>query len=178
MRARLLLVGLLWVAISFGLIFIKEYSLRTGTEVILETLPVDPRELFRGDYVVLRYKISEFRLNEIKHENIDFVKLKNIYVLLGNKKDNVYFPLEIRSTKPKNGELFIRGRVNYFSPGYYGSPSTVSLKYGIESFFVPEGKGRELEQYRGKGLKAKVVLDKNGESILKSLLIDSSEVRF
>lgn len=33
--------------------------LREGTEVILQTQPVDPRDLLRGDYVVLRYDISQ-----------------------------------------------------------------------------------------------------------------------
>src|SRR4051794_36188355 len=33
--------------------------LREGAEVTLQTEPVDPRDLLRGDYVVLRYDISQ-----------------------------------------------------------------------------------------------------------------------
>ena len=33
--------------------------LRDGTEVKLQTRPVDPRDLLRGDYVVLGYDISQ-----------------------------------------------------------------------------------------------------------------------
>lgn len=29
---------------------VREVTLRTGTEVVLQTVPVDPRDLFRGDY--------------------------------------------------------------------------------------------------------------------------------
>mgnify|MGYP001598691262 CR=1 FL=1 len=32
--------------------------LRNGTEIKLKTLPVDPRDLLRGDYVILSYPIS------------------------------------------------------------------------------------------------------------------------
>ncbi len=32
--------------------------LRSGTEVLLKTTPVDPRDFLRGDYVVLNYEIS------------------------------------------------------------------------------------------------------------------------
>lgn len=32
--------------------------LRNGKEVLLKTVPVDPRDLLRGDYVILSYDIS------------------------------------------------------------------------------------------------------------------------
>lgn len=35
--------------------------LTSGREIVLETVPVDPRSLFRGDYVTLRYAISPVR---------------------------------------------------------------------------------------------------------------------
>ena len=40
------------------LIWSKERIVSGGTEVILETRPIDPRDLFRGEYVILRYKIE------------------------------------------------------------------------------------------------------------------------
>ena len=46
------------VFLLIGLIGQREYSLRHGTEVVLETRPVDPRSLFQGDYAVLLYEIS------------------------------------------------------------------------------------------------------------------------
>ena len=36
----------------------QEFLLRRGTVVLLESAPVDPRDLLRGDYVILSYKIS------------------------------------------------------------------------------------------------------------------------
>lgn len=41
-----------------GLIAQQEYRLAAPTTVLLETAPVDPRDLLRGDYVILNYKIS------------------------------------------------------------------------------------------------------------------------
>ncbi len=49
------LIVVFWLLIFSGFIAYKEYTLRTGTEVILKTMPVDPRDLFRGDYVTLNY---------------------------------------------------------------------------------------------------------------------------
>ena len=33
--------------------------LRNGREIVLDVIPVDPRSLFRGDYVILSYAISQ-----------------------------------------------------------------------------------------------------------------------
>ena len=49
----------LWLIIIFGLIGYKQLTIVTGTTVLLETVPVDPRDIFRGDYVTLNYAISD-----------------------------------------------------------------------------------------------------------------------
>src|SRR5215510_13928234 len=36
----------------------QEYALSHGRTILLETEPVDPRDLLSGDYVILNYKIS------------------------------------------------------------------------------------------------------------------------
>ena len=61
MRRALLLVAALWLAILGGMVAINEHTLRTGREIVLKTVPVDPRDLFRGDYVTLRYDISRLQ---------------------------------------------------------------------------------------------------------------------
>ena len=46
------------VLLLIGVISQREYSLRHGTEVVLQTRPLDPRSLFQGDYAILAYEIS------------------------------------------------------------------------------------------------------------------------
>ncbi|MCK6508619.1 GDYXXLXY domain-containing protein [Myxococcota bacterium] len=54
-----------WVATAVALvvpnwlIFQKEQLLREGKSVYLRLAPVDPRSLMQGDYMILRYQISE-----------------------------------------------------------------------------------------------------------------------
>lgn len=54
--------GLVAIALLCGLVLALVESragiLRSGTEIRLATAPVDPRDLFRGDYVILNYRIS------------------------------------------------------------------------------------------------------------------------
>ena len=52
------------------------------------------------------------------------------------------------------------------------------MDYGIESYFVPEGKGKEIEGMRGKNLDTKIVVNKFGGAAIKSLLINGIEVKF
>jgi len=51
------------------------------------------------------------------------------------------------------------------------------LDYGIESFFVPQHQGKEIEQER-RSLEVEASVDRWGNSALVRLLIDGQEVEF
>lgn len=54
------------------------------------------------------------------------------------------------------------------------------IEYGIENI-LPEGKGLEIEREQWtvrKRVDSKVVIDKYGNAVLKSLLIDGKEIEF
>ncbi|HEY5965599.1 MAG TPA: GDYXXLXY domain-containing protein, partial [Xanthobacteraceae bacterium] len=53
------LAGLVQLALIAMMVIDRASVLREGTEVLLQTRPVDPRDFLRGDYVVLSYDISE-----------------------------------------------------------------------------------------------------------------------
>src|SRR6516225_7545931 len=50
----------LWL---LGTVAMQEYALAHGRIVLLETQRVDPRDLLRGDYLMLNYKISDVPTN-------------------------------------------------------------------------------------------------------------------
>ena len=52
MSKKILSIISLWFLITFCWVLKNEYTLNTGREVLLETVPVDPRDLFMGDYVI------------------------------------------------------------------------------------------------------------------------------
>ena len=58
-----ILVLVLQTAWILGTTFVQERGLASGTVVLLETRPVDPRDLLRGDYITLSYKISDVPLS-------------------------------------------------------------------------------------------------------------------
>jgi uncharacterized membrane-anchored protein len=159
-----LLIFLIWVLIIVSFVGFKQYTLESGKSVILKTVPVDPRDLFRGDYVILNYEISSIKTDQIFQEG------QQVFVSLDPKND--YFQAsEISFNKPSDG-LFIKGNVKRISSGQ------VDLTYGIESYFVPEGQGKKIERYQGDFLFVEVMVDNFGNSVIKRLLIDGEEVSF
>lgn len=165
-----ILLGIFWLVIIGGFIGFKEYTLRTGQEVLLKTTPVDPRDLFRGDYVVLRYDISNIDSGTVAMERTDFKSGDRVYI--GLKIEEKYaVATNIYSQPPKDG-LFIRGTLKNVSG------SRFNVEYGIESYFVPEGKGRDIERQLGRSVDVKVAIDKSGNTVIKTLFIDGQEVKF
>ena len=64
MRRALVAGGLLLVlAVPNALVVQKERLLATGTTMLLELAPVDPRSLIQGDYMALDYAISRQMLD-------------------------------------------------------------------------------------------------------------------
>ena len=168
-KTKFLWIGVFWLAMIGGFIISKQMTLWTGTEVFLKTVPVDPRDLFRGDYVVLRYDISTINLDAVPavYENIDDAVGKKIYVLLdvenGRGKAGAVL------VQPPTEGLFLKGTVR----SVYGNHLTI--EYGIESYFVPEGKGREIERVT-RDMEVKVAVDKFGNSSIKSLWVAGQEI--
>lgn len=170
-KKAFILIGIFWLIIIIGFVAAKEFTLRTGTQVLLKTVPVDPRDLFRGDYVILRYKISTLDLNKIPADYVDFKTGDKIYLTL-DKKNGYGVPAKIYRNSPESEELFLKGIVK----DVRGKRLTV--EYGIESYFVPEGKGKEIERVRGRTLDVKASIDKFGNAAIKSLLMDGKEITF
>lgn len=185
----LYLTVVFWLLTFSGLIAYKEYTLRTGTEVMLKTLPVDPRDLFRGDYVTLNYEISTLDLEKLQAEDSNFYNDEPVYLAL-ELKNGYGVPKEIYTTPPKDG-LYIKGKITNIiydwktdESGIMTEEETIEelrVDYGIESYFVPEGRGMEIEEAQRTGkteVAAKVIIDKYGNAVIKSLLIDGKEIEF
>ena len=163
-------IGIFWLIIVIGFVAFKEFTLITGKEVLLKTMPVDPRDLFRGDYVVLNYDISALDFNSLPTDSANFNDSDRVYVTL-KIEDKYGVPTGIYRDPPKEG-LFIKGTVKDVQG------NGLIIEYGIESYFVPEGKGWEIQRQSGRNLEVKVAIDKFGNAVIKSLLIEGKEINF
>ena len=165
------IIGFLWLLIALGMILSKQYTLITGKTVVLETVPVDPSDFLRGDYVVLRYKLNSLDLNQLQSQKSNYRTGEKIYVKL-EPKGKFWEPVAIyeKNNLPPGG-LFIKGKVRYDSSYNH----RLEADYGIESYFVPEGEGRELEgKMRGNvsSVSVEVVVDSSGNALIKKVYVD------
>jgi uncharacterized membrane-anchored protein len=143
----------------------REYILHTGKIIYLRTAPVDPQDAFRGDYVHLDYEISNVPASSIRDGLKGEPKHgERVYAVLDVDENQVGQVRYVSDKRPDN-ELFIRGRVSNRWGG--------AIQYGIEAFFVEQGKGREIEKLRGTRRDIQVPLEMeaavgtNGIAVLK-----------
>jgi len=161
------------------LIVDRAMLLSGGKEISLDVVPVDPRDFLRGDYVVLSYDISRLNQSEFDGDS-DFDSGDSIYVSLEPDGDS-WRAQEIFHEEPSGG-LFLRGTVKRRRDGSGDCNAdrcqVLTVEYGLERFFVPEGQGRDLETLRN-DQKMRVIasVGENGRSALKRLLIDN-QVRY
>jgi uncharacterized membrane-anchored protein len=176
----IVVVALGQAAVLGWMIWDRTWLLANGREVVLEVIPVDPRSLFRGDYVILGYDISRFTLpsgTAAPERNDAF------YITLQKAEGDNWHVVGGASEPPaavKPDEVVIKGTVDYVSrPETDGPdrPYVVGLHYGIENFFVPEGTGRALEKMIGdKKLSAVIAIDAAGNAAIKGLMSEGKRV--
>jgi uncharacterized membrane-anchored protein len=159
------------------MIWDRAHLLASGREIVLEVVPVDPRSLFRGDYVILNYGISRLEA-PAGEERIRPGAV--IYVTLQKSADGLWQVLQSSTTPPADtgaDQVVLKGRVQYVSAPGRDTPAQANVRYGIESFFVPEGTGRELETLvRDKKLSALIAVDADGNAGIKGLVVDGKRV--
>jgi len=243
MRWKFISFVLLQVALLVGIIAYRQYWVATGERILLRTAPVDPRDIFRGDYVSLRYDISTLDLDGLGAKG-SFKSNEKVYVLLEKNQEGVFSPVSV-SREPPSGKRFIQGRVQYettlskwevtlkddsenlreLKPRWFESMKrgdrvtfcldergnvlhfykgeavyrpecrgkslagtieeiketksrVLNVEYGIENYFVEEGKGRGIESSRNaREMKVEVSLRKDGKGIITGLFVDGKSVR-
>ncbi len=175
-------VALGQAAVLSYMIWDRASLLANGREVVLEVIPVDPRSLFRGDYVILGYQLSRLELPpgaDLPKRGTDY------YAIVQKAPEQVgqspNWQVVGGSSKPpqdvKPDQAVIKGRVEYSSRATATAPATVDVHYGIESFFVPEGTGRELEKMVGdRKLSALIAVGDDGKPAIKGLLSEGKRV--
>ncbi|WP_377888941.1 GDYXXLXY domain-containing protein [Alkalihalobacillus sp. R86527] len=138
--------------------FYDEWIVQNGSEIKLKLAPIDPRSMLQGDYVRLRYDISNL------DDTTDIQGRKKVKVVLVKNEEGYYEYSGYyqvggewnKGYKPLKTDVFIKGILN----------SNGSAHYGIESFFIEEGSGEEYEAMNY----AIVKVGSNGNAILTELV--------
>lgn len=166
--AVVIALQLAWIGAT---VFVQERRLGEGAVVRLETAPVDPRDLLRGDFVILSYKIS--RIDEAKFASPapdDIPEGSTVYVRLVEQGE--FHEVEMASLHPLVWEAarpVVRGRVEPTSSWQAGGAPHrhLRLSYGLERYYVAEGTGNP----QGK-LTVEASVPRSGRAAIRNVFID------
>lgn len=130
----------------------REWIFRTGQVVHLRTAPIDPRDLFRGDFVRLQYDVNNVRPERVDEATAAPARERRrhevVYTRLQPAGEGVYEAAGTSLERPAQGP-FLRGRTeDGWRMGWRGG-GHFFVKYGIEQLFVEQGAGLAIEKRRG-----------------------------
>ena len=134
MNALGLKLAAVWVGLQ--LIFFVGWTLREearlghgeGTSILVRTVPVDPRDLLRGQFIRLSYEFSDTRFQS-RLANLN--RGITVWVTLRQVGD-FHKPVDLKLQKPSvlaSDAVGLRGVTDRYG----------RLTFGIEQYFVPEG---------------------------------------
>src|SRR5664279_878350 len=95
----------------------QEYGFVHGKAILLETRPVDPRDMLSGDYLMLRYKISDVPTNLfLPPVKKDLPDGTTIFVALAPGTNQFYVVTRASTnalTLSSDAEVVLAGRCTY-----------------------------------------------------------------
>ena len=166
MKLKLLgLILALQMAWLLGTVVTQEAALARGQVILLETQPVDPRDLLRGDYLVLRYTISSVprdRFSPPLTESLPYGA--TVWVAVTRRGEFYEVARASRERfEPTADEILIKAQTSWNN-----RPSdTENVQYGLEQYYVREGTGNP----RGK-ITVEAVVPASGRARIKQVFLD------
>lgn len=165
---KLFIIALLVpVLILFIMSWKPLYTVLNGEEVVLASIPVDPRDLFYGDYVTLDLEVEQvpedkFLGDELKKKlkgifnNGDSISTVyessepiEVYVSIEKQNNGIFSVQSVSISKPDG--LFLQGKLDPYNFTEENNIKVYHIDYGIERFYVEEGTGLDLEKSSREG---------------------------
>jgi uncharacterized membrane-anchored protein len=165
MKNRLLIavvtLQILWIA---GTIGSQEFKHHQGTLAHLRAYPVDPRDLLRGDYLVLRYDVSQLSDTLFDPPLTQALTAGTPVSVVLELRDGTHQAVRASAgaLDGEPGQIILRGTASSSL-----SLGNTAVTYGLERFYVREGTGNPHGT-----LTAEVAIPQRGSPALKDLLLN------
>lgn len=150
----------------------KAYTLATGQVVTLQAMPVDPYDVFRGEFAHLQYAgLSRTQTNGY------FTAEQDVYVVLKHDPKKGWRPMRFCGHKPavQDGQVVLKGKVLTSDFDSESKKSDISVEYGLERLYLPEGKSAQVER-EAKDLQVDVAIGVDGDSCIKSARLHKATI--
>jgi uncharacterized membrane-anchored protein len=170
-----LFIAIVQTAILGYMIEGRASILRSGTDVLLKTAPVDPRDLLRGDYVILTYDISTISTTSITGTRPQTGEVARLHVRLKPGADG-FWTVSAASFDPlaeEAGSVVLLSQPVTIYDWEWQNAGNLTVSYGIERFYVPEGEGRPIEDGRNEGrVSVAARVSDTGQAQIRALMLD------
>ncbi len=133
---RTLVIGVVVLQMLFfagWYIYESQVVIKPIAQIMVKTLPYDPRDLISGQYIRLTYEFNNLDKFVNNQQRMANNNTKDIWVVL-HEVNSFYEVNTVLFSKPTDvpaGNVVIRGIKNNYNYG--------NVTYGIEKYFVKEG---------------------------------------
>ena len=156
----LLVAVLAQLAVPLALAGLAAADLAFGRELRLRAQPVDPLDVFRGNYVVLRYEISNVTVRSPARRG------ERVCVAL-SERDGAWSGSF--GVPAPSGDTVICGQARDDAE----AGEQVGVEYGIETYYASAERARKIEDSIGRGAVYAVVdLDEDGSARIERLEVE------
>jgi uncharacterized membrane-anchored protein len=190
---RTLVAGAVCLSILCGVLVVHAWPLWTGQSVLLPVTPVDPRDLFRGEYVRLDTPATRLDVrsdgqpptgafavtpvgswwSELPSDPSDrYSSLAGrvVYVQLEAAGESGESRPVTISITPVTNRINLRGRVE----SYDHDKQRLTVEYGLDSYFMQEGTAKPVEDAlrMRRRVQMEVAVTAAGHARIRRLLVD------
>jgi uncharacterized membrane-anchored protein len=169
------LIALVQLYVPTKMILDREVILENGTVYKFKTAPVDPSDPFRGKYITLNYEINSFEVDSSE----EWSNGELVYIILTTDLDGFASIQSVSKLRPSEGTDYLKTTVDYISSG---KTKKLSFNYPFDRFYMKESLASNAELAYEMSLRETTPLTyalvsiKDGESVLKDVMIDSLSI--
>lgn len=153
-----IVLGVLLTILGGFLLYVS-FPLLSSTSAVLATQPVDPFDLIRGQYVIIRYEIGT--IPSISGAEVG----DSVYVVLEEDANGTSRYESASLGKPSGDDVFIKGQIDSIRGDNMG------VEYGIEQYFFERG-----ATFNTRGMEVEVRLSSGGRAAISELLEDGEPI--
>ncbi len=157
----------------------KEKVLLKGKAFHFRTEPIDPSDPFRGRYVSLNFRASDFTAAPL---DSSLQSYDEVYVVLEKDKDGFAAIKNVVKQQPAGSIDYVRATLGYID-AMGGDTAVLHINYPFTEFYMDEYKAPAAESvYRESNIDSTqktyaVVKILNGEAAIKDIMINEKPIK-
>jgi len=164
---RLISIAAVMTLFLIGMVVDHAVRRTSGTEVILDLQPVDPRDLLAGYYIVVSTPLHRLSVEELAGDDT-FDVSDDIYVIVEEVENGSWQPISIHRSRPDGG-LYIHGKVQR------ATETDIRAEYNLERFYADQDTALALDQRRredGSSMRLILSVGADGRALIHGIEID------